>query len=72
MEQPLKLDPIPLVLAPADIDQIEIICPTCGKGGIWAFPEGFKIDIQGTMLVTCSNGHQWGIYRPWVEESHDD
>ncbi len=63
---------MPLVLAPSDIDQIEIVCPTCGKGGIWAFPEGFKIDIQGTMLVTCSNGHRWGIYRPWVEEGAEE
>jgi hypothetical protein len=62
---------IRLVLAPPDSNQVEIICPECGKGGVWAFPEGFHIEIKGTLLVTCSQGHQWGIYRPWNED-HDD
>ena len=65
-----KDSPIPLVLAPPELNQVEIVCPVCGKGGIWAFPEGFSIIIQGTLLVTCSNNHQWAIYRPWEEEDH--
>lgn len=52
---------IPIVRAPADSDRIEIVCPDCGKGGIWAFPESFQVVIEGTLIVTCSNGHRWGI-----------
>lgn len=59
---------ISLVMAPADTGQIEIVCPECGKGGIWVFPQGFQVILQGVLRVTCSSGHQWGIMR----ENHDD
>lgn len=69
-----KLQNIPLVAIPGDSDHITIVCPVCDKGGVWAVPHGFQIAIQGTLLVTCSNGHSWGIYRPWKKEenTHED
>jgi len=63
-----KSQNIPLVMIPGDSDHITLACPTCDKGGVWAIPHGFQVAIQGTILVTCLNGHSWGIYRPWREE----
>lgn len=66
-----------ITIKPLYLDRIMVLCPECNAGGIWAVPEGFRIAIAGRLLVTCPNGHIWGISGAWVEEkieegNHDD
>jgi hypothetical protein len=57
-----------VIITPIYLDRILIKCPECGKGGIWAVPEGFKVAIDGLLVVTCPNGHEWGISGAYAEE----
>ena len=53
-------------------DRLLILCPECGKGGMWATPEGFNVAIAGLLFVTCPNDHIWAISGREIEEKHDD
>jgi hypothetical protein len=52
-------------------DRLLILCPECGKGGVWAAPEGFKVAITGLLFVVCENGHRWAISGRETED-HDN
>lgn len=56
------------VFAPVYLDRITLLCPECGRGGMWAVPEGFKIAIAGRLLVTCDKGHSWSVSGAYAEE----
>jgi hypothetical protein len=48
-------------IEPVYLEQVKIVCPECVAETVWTIPEGFKIAIAGTLLVTCHNGHNWAI-----------
>jgi hypothetical protein len=54
------------------LDRILILCPECGRGGMWATPEGFKVAIEGLLFVTCENGHIWAISGENIKEDKTD
>jgi len=57
-----------ITIKPVYLDRIMLRCPDCGKGGMWAAPEGFKIAINGCLLAVCEDGHSFAISGAWEEE----
>jgi hypothetical protein len=45
---------------PVWVDRIRLVCPACGKGGMWAVPPGFSLTF-GHMTAGCECGAFWSV-----------
>jgi len=61
-----------ITIKPVYLDRIMLRCPECGKGGMWAAPEGVMIAIQGCLFVICESGHHFAVSGAWEEKKESE